>query len=76
MFVSVKYNKGGFYAGNAYTYDTSLPLKVGDRVISPTANDPFQRGIVVATDLPRPSFPCKIIEAYDMEGVELDGNGN
>lgn len=76
MFVSIKYNKGGFYAGNAYTYESLLPLEVGDRVIAPTANDPFQRGIVVETNIPRPSFPCKSIEAYDMEGGECGGNGN
>ena len=64
MFVAIKYYKGGFYGGREYTYETNLPLNVGDKVITPTVSDPDQRGIVTAINIKGPSFPCRTIDAY------------
>lgn len=67
MYVGIKYYKGGFYAGREYTYETALPLKVGDKVITPTVNDEGQRGIVTSINLPKPNFPCRLIDTYYTE---------
>ena len=68
MFVAIKYYKGGFYAGREYTYETKLPLNVGDKVITPTVSDPEQRGIVTAINIKEPSFQCRTISTYYTEG--------
>ena len=68
MFVAIKYYKGGFYAGREYTYETNLPLNVGDKDITPTVSDPEQRGIVTAINIKEPSFPCRTIDTYYTEG--------
>lgn len=72
MYVSIRYYKSpaGVYAGAEYTYHTDLPLKVGDKVITPTVKEPRQRGIVTKVNVPQPSFPCKDITEYDVQ----DGN--
>lgn len=68
MFVAIKYYKGGFYGGREYTYETNLPLNVGDKVITPTVSDPEQRGIVTAINVRKPDFQCRIIDTYYTEG--------
>lgn len=70
MFVAIKYYKGGFYAGREYTYETNLPLQIGDKVVTPTISDPEQRGIVTAINLKKPDFPCRMIDTYYTEGSE------
>lgn len=68
QYVRVQYYKEtGFYAGGRYTYETELPLNVGDKVISPTVNAPRQRGIVTDVNVPTPSFPCRRVTEYDLE---------
>lgn len=55
MICKVKYWKGELlngYAGREYTYLSDLPLRVGDKVVAPTAKEPMQKAIVVATNLP------------------------
>ncbi len=77
MFITVFYHDdvlNGYKTGRAYTYDTQLPLKVGDKVIAPTAKNPEQRAIVAEVDVPTPPFVCKVIEKYDEKGtVAVDG---
>lgn len=67
MFVNIKYYKGelGGYHGREYTYETKLPLVPGDKVITPTVNEPTQRGIVTAVNVSKPKFPCREIAEYD-----------
>lgn len=69
MFVSIKYwrDECHGYTGSPYTYETHLPLKYGDRVITPTVKAADQRGIVVAVDVPSPKFPCREITEYYKE---------
>lgn len=65
-FVKVKYRKGGgIYFGGEYAYQTELPLEVGDKVIAPTVNEPRQRAIVTAVNVPSPKFQCREITEYD-----------
>ena len=67
MFVGVKYYKSfGGYGGRDYVYETELPLAVGDLVIAPTVNEPRQKAMVTAVDLPRPAFQCREITEYDL----------
>ena len=75
--VKVQYFKPHYdgYAGVAYSYRTDLPLKVGDKVIAPTAKDPNQRAIVVQVGLPEsvidPAWADRVqtITKYDREAV-------
>lgn len=69
MYCNVMYYKGqlGGYHGNAYTYQTKLPLKTGDKVIAPTMKEPRQRGIVTAVNVAKPKFPCKEITELDTD---------
>lgn len=71
MFVSIKYYKSAanVYSGGEYTYETDMPLQVGDKVITPTAKELRQRGIVTKTNVPQPAFACKRITEYDVEGI-------
>ena len=53
MIVEVKFyrEKSQAYVGRGYSYDTEMPLKVGDRVIVPAAGGK-NRAIVTAVDVP------------------------
>ena len=53
MIVFVKYYRDAVsgYCGRTYTYKTEMPLKVGDKVIAPTRNEPRQRAMVTAINL-------------------------
>lgn len=67
MFVGIAYYDekiSGYKADRAYTYQTDMALKVGDKVIAPTAKTPEQRGMVVSVQLPEPPFVCKSIVSY------------
>lgn len=65
MFVGVKYLKdGNVYAGRDYTYSTALDLKVGDKIIAPTAKGE-SKAIVTALNLDEPKFACKEITKFD-----------
>lgn len=74
MYVTVRYYKPQLssYAGMAYTYRTSLPLKAGDKVIAPTKGGD-NRAIVLETDVPENSIAPHIlpllreITQYDTE---------
>lgn len=77
MIVEVKFFRKSAmaYVGRGYSYDTEMPLKVGDRVIVP-AGDGKNRAIVMAVNVPEESvnpdyFPLKKIEEYDVP--EVDG---
>ena len=62
MLVNVRYFKprlNGF-CGNAFTYRTKLPLKVGSRVIAPTRGGD-QRAIVVETEMPESRVGVRIL---------------
>ena len=67
MYVKVTYfNKmANGFTGAAYTYNTDLPLQVGDEVLCPVSNDKeLKRAMVVMTDVPEkaidPSWAYKI----------------
>ena len=66
MIVEVKFFRKSAmaYVGRGYSYDTEMPLKVGDRVIVPAVNVPEES---VNPDY----FPLKKIEEYDVP--EVDG---
>lgn len=71
MYAGVKFYRESAqgYAGRAYSYETELPLKVGDRVIVP-AGEGKNRAIVTEVNVPRESidpayFPLKRITEYD-----------
>lgn len=74
MYVTVRYYKPQLsgYAGMAYTYRTSLPLKAGDKVIAPTKGGD-NRAIVLETDVPENSIApyllliLREITQYDTE---------
>lgn len=74
MYVTVRYYKPQLsgYAGMAYTYRTSLPLKAGDKVIAPTKGGD-NRAIVLETDVPESSIApyllplLREITQYDTE---------
>lgn len=74
MYVTVRYYKPQLsgYAGMAYTYRTSLPLKAGDKVIAPTKGGD-NRAIVLETDVPEKSIApyllpiLREITQYDTE---------
>nr|DAK00798.1 MAG TPA: Protein of unknown function (DUF2577) [Caudoviricetes sp.] len=74
MYVTVRYYKPQLsgYAGMAYTYRTSLPLKAGDKVIAPTKGGD-NRAIVLDADVPENSIAPHIlpllreITQYDTE---------
>lgn len=77
LIVEVKFyrEKAQAYVGRAYSYDTTLPLNVGDCVVVP-AGTGKNRAIVVAVNVPEESinpdyFPLKKIEEYDVP--EVDG---
>lgn len=61
------------YAGRAYTYRTTLPLKAGDKVLAPTDKDPAQKALVIQVGLPEsvidPAWAdrVKTITQYDTE---------
>lgn len=62
MYVSVKYRQSDNAWGyKSYTYQTDLPLKVGERVVAPTYNNPEQEAIVCGVRMPEPPFECKAI---------------
>lgn len=75
MIVEVKFyrERAQAYAGRTYSYDTDLPLKVGDRVIVPAAGGK-NRAIVTEVDVPEGNinpdyFPLKKITEYDAPEV-------
>lgn len=77
MIVEVKFyrQKAQAYAGFGYSYDTDLPLNVGDRVLAPAAKGK-NRAIVVAVNVPRIAvnpnyFPLKKITKYDDPEVKI-----
>lgn len=74
MFASVKYKTSDTptFSEKSYTYKTDLPLRLGDRVITPTPKNILQEAIVVGVNMPEPPFPCKSIVEY-APGVESDG---
>lgn len=77
MYVTVRYYKPQMkgYAGMAYTYRTSLPLKAGDKVIAPTKGGD-NRAIVLETDVPESSIApyllplLREITQYDTEEAQ------
>lgn len=80
MYVKVKFfrKSANGYVGNAYTYETDLPLKVMDKVFVPAGIGGKNRAIVTAVNVPESDinpeyFPLKRITEYDEE-VETDGN--
>lgn len=75
MIVEVKYyrEKAQAYVGRGYSYDTELPLKIGDRVIVPAAGGK-NRAIVTEVNVPEENinpdyFPLKKITEYDVPEV-------
>lgn len=77
MIVEVKFfrEKSQAYVGRGYSYDTEMPLKVGDRVIAPAAGGK-NRAIVTAVDVPAENinpgyFPLKQIAEYDTPEVTV-----
>lgn len=66
MFIGVQYvGDDGEAKGRTYTYYTEMDLEENELVEAPVG--PFarpQRAIVVAVDLPEPSFDCKEITNY------------
>lgn len=75
MIVEVKFYRMSAmgYVGRGYSYDTELPLKVGDHVIVPAAGGK-NRAIVTAVNVPAEDinqdyFPLKCITEYDMPEV-------
>lgn len=77
MYVTVRYYKPQMkgYAGMAYTYRTSLPLKAGDKVIAPTKGGD-NSAIVLETDVPESSIApyllplLREITQYDTEEAQ------
>lgn len=77
MLVNVRYYKPKLngYCGNAFTYRTALPLRVGEKVIAPTKGGD-NRAIVVETDVPDSRVAPHIlpvlreITQYDAEGEQ------
>lgn len=53
MLVNIRYFKpaNNAYAGNAFSYRTSLPLQVGDKVMAPTKGGD-KRAMVVEINVP------------------------
>ena len=79
MYVKVKFfrKSANGYVGNAYTYETDLPLREMDRVTVP-AGTGKNRAIVTEVNVPQSEidpayFPLKRITEYDKEAAE-DGN--
>lgn len=77
MIVEVKFyrEKSQAYVGRGYSYDTEMPLKVGDHVIVPAAGGK-NRAIVTAVDVPAENinpdyFPLKQIAEYDTPEVTV-----
>jgi len=77
MIVEVKFyrEKSQAYVGRGYSYDTEMPLKVGDRVIVP-ATGGKNRAIVTEVDVPAENinpdyFPLKQIAEYDTPEVTV-----
>lgn len=75
MIVEVKFYRMSAmaYVGRGYSYDTVLPLKVGDRVIVQAAGGK-NRAIVTAINVPEDNinpeyFPLKQITEYDTTEV-------
>lgn len=72
MIVNIKYFKPRMNAffGNAFTYRTALPLKVGDKVMAPTKGGD-KRAMVVEINVPESRVDERImpllkeITAYD-----------
>lgn len=72
MLVNIRYYKPlhKAYAGNAFTYRTSLPLNVGDKVMAPTQGGD-KRAMVVEINVPESRVDERImpllkeITAYD-----------
>lgn len=65
MFVSVKYKVAEHqYGEKSYTYQTELPLKLGDKVVANTPKNPMQEALVVGVNMPEPPFKCKAITEY------------
>ena len=71
MYVGVKFYRESAqgYVGRAYSYETDLPLRVGDRVVVP-AGEGKNRAIVTEANVPQESinsafFPLKRITEYD-----------
>lgn len=72
MLVNIRYFKPGQngYAGNPFTYRTSLPLSVGDKVMAPTKGGD-KRAMVVEVNVPESRVDERImpllkeITAYD-----------
>ncbi len=80
MFVGVKYFKESVngFAGAMYTYRTDMSLSGGEVVAAPVKNrgtgaTEDKRAMVVAVDLPEPTFACSAIEKYWQEEVH-DGD--
>lgn len=78
MLVNVRYFKPQLngYAGNAFTYKTVLPLKVGDKVIAPTRGGD-NRAMVVEINVPEGRVDERVmpllreITQYDAEEVQV-----
>ena len=68
MLVNIRYYKPlhRAYAGNTFTYRTSLPLNVGDKVMAPTKGGD-KRAMVVEVNVPESRVDERMKEstAYD-----------
>nr|DAK83803.1 MAG TPA: primosome assembly protein PriA [Caudoviricetes sp.] len=76
MYVGVKFYRESAqgYVGRAYSYETELPLNIGDRVVVP-AGSGKNRAIVTEINVPQEHinpdyFPLKRITEYDEPEVE------
>ena len=77
MIVEVKFyrEKSQAYVGRGYSYDTEMPLQVGDSLIVPVAGGK-NRAIVTAVDVSAENinpgyFPLKQIAEYDTPEVTV-----
>lgn len=75
MIVEVKFyrEKAQAYVGRGYSYDTDLPLKIGDRVVV-SASGGKNRAIITEVNVPEENinpdyFPLKKITEYDVPEV-------
>ena len=63
------------YSGRNYTYRTTLRLKVGDRVMAPTAKGEKQKAIVTQVGLPEsvidPSWADRVLTITEMDNEEV-----
>lgn len=73
MYISVKYEAGDGWSARSYTYECAIPdVMLGDIVSAPTSGNPAAKALVCGVNMPKPSFPCKVIAD---RWTEEKGNG-